>query len=553
MLSLKYTMKFNIISRGEDLATLQEASLVENLIVIDVYAYQFQIQFEGEKVDYFNLKIGEQSIIDILSAKVGRDKLFEYIVIEKGQITCQPFMYFEDGAIGEVLLEIEVNGKIMTEKVNVESRRLDKQQYEFMLNYIAERYYHSLKSSSFYRKGTQIQETHSIDDFCQWVTLFCHSIDTVIPHLNISHYKEYQHVAFNTITKIDVPEIKRLAQQPTHFYQQGKMYLPRYVHAYVFESSANIVENQYLLFWLQEINYKLGLLQHKVEKQETELVQGTRKEKRFFDDIQLQQIIQDKKQLKNTSKIIQENQQKLYEQGIEAKMGYYLPSVFKENVYYAQILKNYNHITTHYETVWRRDVAPVPIRNNWELFEKFTYFYLLELIQNLPDFISEQESEGESIFEGSIKKVFLKAKDTELEEKIELVYHFDQNENNDIGMVQCVYTQHNLTPDFVLKYTKNRHSKYFVVDSKFTYFKNAEEKARELKDKYLNAFVTEENRYIDGVFALTPSYQYRLEVMNKAHNSRKPRNYPIYGWATIPVTEKPKDMYKNIITELMVL
>lgn len=538
-------IQFQIISRGEDLSTIQESSLVENLIVVDVHVYQFIIQTDHPRIEQFSLYIGEQNAVEQLTQKVGKEKLSQYIRIQENTILFEPFMYFEDSAIGEVKIIIQVNDEQYTETVCVESRRVDKKQYAFMIETLNSHFLQE-NQENVSREVLFLRLEESIKNFCQF-------IQNNFPTLKCQTEKKYYHTLFNPSIQVDNVQVRALAQKPNYLYSNGVSFLPRHVLAYTYEENYNIPENQYILHKMLEIKYRLWNRIFYIQQQEANMAENTTPPT-FIQKIISDNIQQEKSILQTSADALSVLIKKFTELGIRPQKNLYhevLRATYALNStvhqYYTQIT-DILHSIAYYQP---QTPANITVRNNWELFEQFTYIYLYKILSQIPKFKDcthkfEQYAKHKNL-------IFIKDEGTEKEERIELVYHFDQTENNPVGMFQSIQTQHNLTPDFVLKYSNPKTQKYFIMDSKFTFYKNSEDKAKELKEKYLNAFVTHENKYIDGVFAITPSYFYRLEVINNYYISNKPRNYPVYGWITIPIMEFHKYQSRNIITDLIAL
>jgi hypothetical protein len=539
-------IQFQIISRGEDLSTIQENSLVDNLIVIDIHVYQFVIQTSYPRIEHFALFIGEQNVIEQLTQKIGKDKLSQYIHIHENTITFEPFMYFEDSAIGEVKITIEINDEQYSETVCVESRRVDKKQYAFMIEtlnsqFLGENQENIPREVLF----TRLEET--IKNFCQFV-------QNSLPTLKHETQKKYYSTLFNPNIQLDSIQVRELAQKPNYLYSNGGSFLPRHVLAYKYEENYNIPENQYILHKMLEIKYRLWHRIYYIQQQELNLTINHTTPTTFIQKIVSDNIQQEKTILQNSTEYLSVLIKIFTELGIQPQKNFYHEAIRATHSLNGTVHQYYTQITDIlYNIAYYQPQRPsnITVRNNWELFEQFTYIYMHKILSQIPKF-----KEATHKFEQYAKRknlIFIKDEGTDNEERIELIYHFDQAENNPIGMFQSIHTQHNLTPDFVLKYSNSKTQKYFIMDSKFTFYKNSEDKSKELKDKYLNAFVTQENKYIDGVFAITPSYFYRLEVINSHYVSNKPRNYPVYGWITIPIMEFHKYQSKNIITDLISL
>ncbi|MCS7029124.1 MAG: hypothetical protein NZ519_10230 [Bacteroidia bacterium] len=536
-------IQFQIISRGEDLSTIQESSLVDNLIVVDVHVYQFIIQTDFTHIERFDFYIGEQNLIEQLSQKVGKDKLAQYIQINQGTITFEPFMYFEDSAIGQVKITIEVNDEVYSEEVSVESRRVDKKQYALMIETLQREHFAQNKDDTS-REILLSRLNENIKQFCQFVQ---NNIST----LKCQSQKKYYTALFNPSVKTDSSQVRELAQKPTYIYSDGCLYLPRHVQTYTYEENYNIPENQYILHKILEVKHKLRQRMYYLEQQE-ENYQHKTGNLTFIEKIILENLTQEKCILHQCADSLTKLVNTFTQLGVQPQKAFYYTAVCNIHAvqgiierYSTSIIDTLNSITFYQS----QSSTNISVRNNWELFEQFTYIYLRRVLSQMPDF---KDCTHKFYLDPNQKNiVFIKDEGTDKEERIELVYHFDQVENNPIGMFQSIYTQHNLTPDFVLKYTNPKTKKYFIMDSKFTFYKNAEDKARELKDKYLNSFVTEDNKYIDGVFAITPYYAYKLEVINSYHVTNKPRNYPVYGWITIPISGFYKHQPRNLITDLI--
>ncbi len=539
-------IQFQIISRGENLSTIQESSLVDNLIVIDVHVYQFVIQASCPRIEHFSLYIGEQNVIDQLTQKVGKDKLSQYIHIHENTITFEPMMYFEDSAIGEVKITIEVNDERYYETVCVESRRVDKKQYAFMIETLHSQFTGE-NQENVSREALFLRLEESVKNFCQFV-------QNSLPTLKHETQKKYYSTLFNPNIQVDSIQVRELAKKPDYLYSNGVSFLPRHVFAYNYEENYNIPENQYILHKMLEIKYRLWHRIYYIQQQELNMPANNTVPATFIQKIVSDNIQQEKSILQNSAEYLSVLINRFTELGIQPQKNFHHEAILTAHSLNGTIHQYYTQITDIlYNIAYYQPQTPtnISVRNNWELFEQFTYIYLHKILSQIPKF-----KDCTSKFEHYLKHknlIFIKDEGTEKEERIELVYHFDQTENNPIGMFQSIYTQHNLTPDFVLKYSNSKIQKYFIMDSKFTFYKNSEDKAKELKEKYLNAFVTQENRYIDGVFAITPSYFYKLEVINNNYISNKPRNYPVYGWITIPIMEFHKYQSRNIITDLIAL
>ncbi|MCS7075608.1 MAG: hypothetical protein NZ455_02805 [Bacteroidia bacterium] len=534
-------IQFQIISRGEDLSTIQQSSLVDNLIVIDVHVYQFIIQTDKTHIEHFSLYIGEQNVMEQLSQKVGKDKLSQYILIKENTITLEPFMYFEDSAIGEVEIKIEVNQEVYSEIVSVESRRVDKKQYAFMIE--------TLHREKFEQDKEDIPREILLSRLEENVKQFYQFIQSHIPTLKCETQKNYYLDLFNSNVKIDSTQVYELVKKPTHLYLNGTLYLPRHIQTYSYQENYNIPENQYILHKILGIKHKIWQRIYYIEQQE---LNYHNHDLTFIEKIVLESIHQEKHVLQECINYLHKLVNVFTELGIQPQKTFHYNTVRSLyslqgslQQYYTQILDTLHNIAFYQP----QTAATINVRNNWELFEQFTYLFLRKILSQIPGFKDCTHKIYPNLEQKNI--TFIKNEGTEKEERLDLIYHFDQVENNPIGMFQSIYTQHNLTPDFVLKYTSKAHKKYFIMDSKFTFYKNADDKARELKDKYLNAFVTEDNKYIDGVFAIIPYYMYKLEVMNNYYITQKPRNYPVYGWISIPIMEFYKHQHRNVISDLI--
>lgn len=540
-------IQFQIISRGEDLSTIQESSLVDNLIVVDVHVYQFVIQTDYPRIEHFSLHIGEQNVIEQLTQKIGKDKLSQYIHIQENSITFEPFMYFEDSAIGDVKVTIEINDEHYTEMVCVESRRVDKKQYAFMVETLHYQFVGE-NQESIPRETLFLRLEETIKNFCQFV-------QNSIPTLKYETQKQYYPTLFNPNIQVDSLQVRALAQKPNYLYSNGVSFLPRHVLAYIYEENYNIPENQYILHKILEIKYRLWHRIYYIQQQELNAPNNHPNSSiTFIEKIVSDNIQQEKSILHTCTEHLSVLINVFTELGIQPQKNFYHEAIRAKHSLNGTIYQYYTQITDILHNIayyQPQRSTSATIRNNWELFEQFTYIYLHRILSQLPKFNDcTHKIQG---YSKNKNLLFIKEEGTEKEERIELVYHFDQAENNPIGMFQSIYTQHNLTPDFVLKYSNSKVQKYFIMDSKFTFYKNAEDKARELKEKYLNAFVTQDNKYIDGVFAITPSYFYKMEVINNHYITNKPRNYPVYGWITIPIMEFHKYQPRNIITDLVAL